>query len=197
MKGSEFSTPYIIQAAQDILAAGHTVNDLVLQSKPGDGKPEPLAKVGEGELGDQAAAHVLSSSAHLPTEVTEELSGITQALSLSIDKLAVTLHGMAVKAADQRVDQIQRSADEQSGKQEAVLADASVLAEEQQARLTLADATVEDLTKQLAEAQSVVQEQNAELCVASDFLDLLLKGVDESGDGYKKAAIEPGTQSLL
>jgi len=196
MKGSEFSTPHIIQVAQDLQAAGHTVNDLVSQLKPGDGKPEPLVEAGEGHLGGQAVARVPSSSTDFPIEVTKELSDITQALSVSIDKLAVTLHGMVVKAADQRVDQIQRSADEQSGKQDAVLADASVLAEEQQARLTLADAAVEDLTKQLADAQSVMQEQNAELSLANDFLDLLLNG-DESGDGYKKAAIEPGIQSLL
>ena len=163
MRPPEISDQDIIQAGQQVLAAGRPVNGFALRSKTGGGKPERLMKVWEEHLSGQTAAPLKPATTELPLEMAEELTAVTKALDERLAALAISLNNKAVQAAERRVHQIQRSADEQSGKDQAALADASVVVDDLQAKLSQAETEAEALQKQLADAQALIEARTGEL----------------------------------
>ena len=170
MRPPEITDQNIIQAGQQVLAEGRTVNGFALRSKTGGGKAERLMKVWETHLSGQTALPASLPTAELPLEMAEELAGVTKALSERLAALAISLNNQAVQAAERRVHQIQRSADEQSGKDQAALADASAVVDELQVKLSQAETDAEALQTQLADAQALVEARTAELAQVSDRL---------------------------
>lgn len=170
MRPAEITDQDIIQAGQQILAAGRPVNGFALRSKTGGGKAERLMKVWETHLSGQTVLPASLPAAELPLEMAEELAVVTKALGERMAALAISLNNQAVQAAERRVHQVQRSADEQSGKDKAELADASLLVDELQAKLSQAETEAEALQQQLADAQALTEARTGELAQAGERL---------------------------
>ena len=170
MRPPEITDQDIIQAGQAVLATGRPVNGFALRSKTGGGKPERLMKVWETHLSGQTVLPPSLPTAELPLEMAEELAGVTKTLGDRLAALAISLNNQAVQAAERRVHQIQRSADEQSLKDKAALADAATVVDELQAKMSNSETKVEALEQQLAEAQALAKARTGELAQVSERL---------------------------
>ena len=170
MRPPEITDQDIIQAGQAILATGRPVNGFALRSKTGGGKPERLMKVWETHLSGQTVLPASLPTAELPLEMAEELAGVTKMLGERLAALAISLNNQAVQAAERRVHQIQRSADEQSVKDKAALADAATVVDELQTKLSNSETKAEALEQQLAEAQALTEARTGELAQVSERL---------------------------
>ena len=95
--------------------------------------------------------------------MAEELAGVTKTLGERLAALAISLNNQAVQTAERRVHQIQRSADEQSVKDKAALADAATVVDELQAKMSNSETKAEALAQQLAEAQALAEARTGEL----------------------------------
>ena len=112
MRPPEITDHDIIQAGQQILAAGRPVNGFALRTLTEGGKPARLMKVWEEHLSGQTALPVSLPNAELPLQMAEELTGVTKALNERLAALVISLNNQAVQAAERRVHQAQRAADE-------------------------------------------------------------------------------------
>ena len=170
MRPPEITDHDIIQAGQQILAAGRPVNGCALRNLTEGGKPERLMKVWETYLSGQAALPTSLPTAELPLQMAEELAVVTKALGERIGALAISLNNQAIQAAERRVHQIQRAADEQSAKDKAALADAATVVDVLQAKLGQAESEAEALQTQLAEAQALSEARTGEVAQAGERL---------------------------
>ena len=170
MRPPEISDQDNIQAGRAVLAAGRTVNGFALRTLTGGGKPERLMKVWEEHLSGQAPLPASLPTAELPLEMAEELAGVIKALNERLAALVISLNNQAVQAAERRVHQVQRSADEQSVKDKAALADAATVVDELQAKLSNSETKAEALEQQLAEAQALTEARTGELAEVSERL---------------------------
>lgn len=163
MRPAEISDQDVIQAGQELIAAGRRVNAYALRTKTGGGNPQRLVKVWEEHLVGHVAAPVAPIISELPLEMAEELAAVTKALGERMAALASSLNQQAVQAAERRVQQLQRLADEQSAQDKAELADASVLVNDLQAKLSQAETDLEANQKTLADAQALLEGQTGEV----------------------------------
>lgn len=170
MRPPEISDQDIIQAGRALLAAGRMINGFALRTLTGGGKPERLIKVWEEHLNAQAPLPASLPTAELPLEMAEELAGVIKALNERLAALVISLNNQAVQAAERRVHQVQRSADEQSVKDKAALADAATVVDELQAKLSNSETKAEALEQQLAEAQALTEARTGELAQVSERL---------------------------
>lgn len=195
MRNPEIPDQDVIQAGQALLAAGRLVNAYALRTKTGGGNPQRLLKVWEEHLNGQAPAPLAPVATELPLEMAEELAAVTKALGERIAALATSLNNKAVQAAERRVHQIQRSADEQSGKDKAELADAAVVVNELQTKLSQAETDHEALQKALADIQALLEVQAGELVQLGD--RLAAKERESQAAGLAHAAQLDGLNKLL
>lgn len=195
MRNPEIPDQDVIQAGQALLAAGRLVNAYALRTKTGGGNPQRLLKVWEEHLNGQAPAPLAPVATELPLEMAEELAAVTKALGERIAALATSLNNKAVQAAERRVHQIQRSADEQSGKDKAELADAAVVVNELQTKLSQAETDHEALQKALANVQALLEVQAGELVQLGD--RLAAKERESQAAGLAHAAQLDGLNKLL
>ena len=170
MRPPEIPDQDIIQAGQAVLATGRPVNGFALRSKTGGGKPERLMKVWETHLSGQTVLPASLPTVELPLQMAEELAVVTKALGERMAALAISLHNQAIQAAERRVHQVQRAADEQSAKDQAALADAAAVVDALQAKLSNTETKTESLEQQLAEAQALTEARTGELAQASERL---------------------------
>ena len=166
MRPPEITDHDIIQAGQQILAAGRPVNGFALRTLTEGGKPARLMKVWEDHLSGQTALPTSLPTAELPLQMAEELAVVTKALGERMAALAISLNNQAIQAAERRVHQVQRAADEQSGKDQAALADAATVVDALQAKLGQAESEAEALQTQLAEAQALSEARTGEVAQA-------------------------------
>ena len=181
MRSPEISDQDIIQAGQELLAAGRLVNGYALRTKTVGGNPQRLFKVWEEHLNGQAASPLTPVATELPLEMAEELAAAVKALGERMAALAISLNNKAVQAAERRVHQIQRSADEQSGKDKAELADAATVVNDLQAKLSQAETEEEAHQKALAEAQALIEVRAGELAQLGDRLATQERESQEAG----------------
>ena len=170
MRPPEITDHDIIQAGQQILAAGRPVNGFALRTLTEGGKPARLMKVWEDYLSGQTALPVSLPNAELPLQMAEELAVVTKALNERLAALVISLNNQAVQAAERRVHQAQRAADEQSAKDQAALADAATVVDALQAKLGNSETNAEALGQQLAEAHALTEARTGELAQASERL---------------------------
>ena len=170
MRPPEITDQEIIQAGQQILAAGRPVNGFALRTVTDGGKPARLMKVWEEHLSGQAPLPASLPTVELPLQMAEELAVVTKALGERMAALAISLNNQAVQAAERRVHQVQRAADEQSGKDQAALADAATVVDALQAKLSNTETKTESLEQQLAEAQALSEAGTGEVAQAGERL---------------------------
>lgn len=162
MRPVEFTLDAIIQAGQDLQAAGRNITGFALRQRVGGGNPTRLKQVWDEHQSSQAAT-VVEPVAELPVEVAEVVASVGKALSERIAALAIELNDKAVKAADRRVHEVVRSAGEQRAQAERELADASQTVDDLEAQLDAGQIRAEGLQAKLAELQGVNQAQAVEL----------------------------------
>ncbi len=185
MRPAEFTPEAIIQAGQDLQAAGRNITGFALRQRVGGGNPSRLKQVWDEHLATQSITEA-APVAELPVEVAEEMATVTKALTERLGLLAIELNDKAVKAAERRVGEVVRAAGEQREQAERELADASQTVDELETKLDDVTAHVEDLEKHLAEALSTSQAQAVELAQLRERLaasDLAAKTANEQHTG--------------
>jgi len=162
MRPAEFSSESIIQAGQNLQAAGRNITGFALRQKIGGGNPSRLKQVWDEHLAGQSSAKD-EPVAELPVEVAEEVATVSKALTERLTALAVELNDKAVKAAERRVHEVMRSAGEQCEQAKRELADAAEMVDDLEAKLYEAKAAAEVLEIKLAEVQEISHAQAVEL----------------------------------
>lgn len=162
MRPVEFAPQAIIQAGQELQAAGRNITGFALRQKVGGGDPSRLRQVWAEHLAGQSVA-AAEPVAELPVEVAEEVAAVTKALTERLATLAVELNDKAVKAAERRVHEVVRSAGEQRAQAERELADAAQTVDDLEAELDKASTHGAALEVKLAEVQTTSQAQAVEL----------------------------------
>jgi colicin import membrane protein len=162
MRPAEFAPESIIEAGQELQAAGRNITGFALRQKVGGGNPSRLKQVWDEHLASQSVTKA-EPVAELPIEVAEEVAAVTKALTERLATLAVELNDKAVKAAERRVHEVVRSAGEQREQAERELADASQTVDDLETKLDQAIAETETLENKLAEVRATSQAQAVEL----------------------------------
>lgn len=162
MRPAEIPHTSIIQAGQDLQAAGRNITGFALRQKVGGGNPARLKQVWDEHLASLSVAQT-EPVAELPVEVAEEVAAVTKALTERLAMLAVELNDKAVKAAERRVNEVVRSAGEMRAQAERELADASEAVDELEIKLDETKAEAAGFERQLADALSNNQMQAVEL----------------------------------
>ena len=162
MRPAEFAPESIIEAGQELQAAGRNITGFALRQKVGGGNPSRLKQVWDEHLASQSVTRT-EPVAELPVEVAEEVATVTKALTERLAALAVELNDKAVKAAERRVHEVVRSAGEQREQAERELADASQTVYDLETKLDEARAQGETLEGKLAEVQTTSLAQAVEL----------------------------------
>lgn len=172
MRPVEFTSKEIIQAGQELRAAGRNVTSFALRQKIGGGNPSRLMQVWDDHLKSQVVAKA-EPIAELPMEVAEEVTAVNKALAERLMEMAVEINNKAVKAAERRVAEVIRSTREYREQAECELADASQTVEDLETKLDEAKATAEGLEHRLGEAQTNHQGQAVELAQVHERLTLI------------------------
>ena len=134
MRPAEFTPEEIIQAGQELQAAGRNITGFALRQKVGGGNPSRLKQVWDEHQAGQTVAHS-EPVAELPVEVADEVAHVSKQLTDRLAALAVELNDKAVKAADRRVAEVVRSAGEQREQAERELADAAQTVDDLETKL--------------------------------------------------------------
>ena len=80
MRPAEFTQEQIIQAGQELQAAGRNITGFALRQKVGGGNPSRLKLLWDEHLSSQSVTKV-EPVAELPVEVAEEVAAVTKALT--------------------------------------------------------------------------------------------------------------------
>jgi colicin import membrane protein len=139
MRPAELPPESIIEAGQELQAAGRNITGFALRQKVGGGNPSRLKQVWDEHLASQSVTKA-EPVAELPDRSCREVAAVTKALTERLATLAVELNDKAVKAAERRVHEVVRSAGEQREQAERELADASQTVDDLEAKLDQATA---------------------------------------------------------
>lgn len=171
MRPAEFTTESIINAGQELHAAGRTVTGFAIRQKIGGGNPARLKQVWEEHVNSQSVTKA-EPVAELPVEVADEVAAVTKALTERLATLAVELNDKAVKTAERRVAEVIRTAGEQREFAERELADAAQTVDDLENQLEEVKTAASGLEKILADQQAVSQAQAIELAKVRERLAL-------------------------
>lgn len=165
MRPVEFPPEAIVAAGKALQAEGRPITSFALRERVGGGNPKRLMQVW--------AEHLLSELgvpaepvAELPVEVARSVETTGKELADRLTRLAIELNDRALKAAEKRVTEIMRGADEQREQAERELADAARSVEAMEAKLDAEAAARQVLDAQLAEANKALanaREESAHL----------------------------------
>ena len=112
MRPVKFNPESIIEAGQELQAAGRNITGFALRQRVGGGNPTRLKQVWDEHINSQTVTKA-EPVAVLPVEVADELAAVTKALNERLANLAVKLNDKAVKGAERRVQEVVRAAGEQ------------------------------------------------------------------------------------
>lgn len=171
MRPPEFTTEAIIQAGQELQAAGRVVTGFALRQKTGGGNPNRLKQTWEEHINSQNTTKT-EPVAELPVEVAEEVANVTRTLTERLAAMAVELNDKAVKAAERRVSEVIRTAGEQREQTERELADAAQTLDDLEAKLDEVKTGSEGLETRLTEMLAASQAQAVELAQVRERLAL-------------------------
>ena len=188
MRPVEFAPGVIIQAGQELRAAGRNITGFALRQKIGGGNPGRLKQVWDDHL-NTAATSKAEPVAELPIEVAAEMEAVTAALSKQLAALAVSLNDKSVKAADRRVHEVIRGAAEQREQAERELADAAQTVDDLETKLDEATAAAAAIQKRLDDAQAAQQAQAIALAQVRERL-ALAERVEAERDAARKEAAD-------
>ncbi len=171
MRPAEFNPESIIEAGQELQAAGRNITGFALRQRVGGGNPTRLKQIWDEHINSQTVTKA-EPVAVLPVEVADELAAVTKALNERLANLAVKLNDKAVKGAERRVQEVVRAAGEQREQAERELADASQTVDDLEGKLDIAAGHAEVLEKRLTDSQANSQAQAVELAQVRERLAL-------------------------
>lgn len=189
MRPAEFTNEQIIEAGQELQAAGRNITGFALRQKVGGGNPSRLKQIWDEHASKEAVTNA-EPVAELPIEVAEQMANVTQALTERLGVLAVELNDKAVKAAERRVAEVIRTAGEQREQAERELADASQTVEDLEAKLDEGKAAADALEKRLSDLQAAHQAQAVELAQVRERLALAEQTAKTAAQGHADALAE-------
>lgn len=183
MRPPEFTTEAIIQAGQELQAAGRVVTGFALRQKTGGGNPNRLKQTWEEHINSQNATKA-EPVAELPVEVAEEVANVTRTLTERLAAMAVELNDKAVKAAERRVAEVIRTAGEQREQTERELADAAQTLDDLEDKLGEVKTGSEELETRLTEMQVASQAQAVELAQVRERLALTEQSAKKAAEEH-------------
>ncbi len=146
MRPATFEPEEIIAAGKALQAEGVVnITGFALRKRVGGGDPSRLRQVWDGYLVGQTSVES-EPLADLPPELADAVKTVTATLTGHVVQLLRELNDRAVRAAECRVDDITRTAEEQKALAERELADAVQTVDDQEQKL---DAATADLRKTL------------------------------------------------
>lgn len=144
MRPVTFVPEEIIAAGKALQAEGVVnITGFALRKRVGGGDPSRLRQVWDGYLAGQTSVEP-EPLADLPPELADAVKTVTATLTGHVVQLLRELNDRAVRAAECRVDDITRTAEEQKAQAERELADAVQTVDDLEQKL---DATTADLRK--------------------------------------------------
>ncbi|EBX8423487.1 hypothetical protein DTH24_20945 [Salmonella enterica subsp. enterica serovar Urbana] len=146
MRPATFEPEEIIAAGKALQAEGVVnITGFALRKRVGGGDPSRLRQVWDGYLAGQTSVEP-EPLADLPPELADAVKTVTATLTGHVVQLLRELNDRAVRAAECRVDDITRTAEEQKALAERELADAVLTVDDLEQKL---DAATTDLRKTL------------------------------------------------
>ena len=146
MRPATFEPEEIIAAGKALQAEGLVnITGFALRKRVGGGDPSRLRQVWDGYLAGQTSVEP-EPLADLPPELADAVKAVTATLTGHVVQLLRELNDRAVRAAECRVDDITRTAEEQKAQAERELADAVQTVDDLEQKL---DAATADLRKTL------------------------------------------------
>ncbi|HHR4325800.1 TPA: DNA-binding protein [Salmonella enterica] len=146
MRPATFEPEEIIAAGKALQAEGvANITGFALRKRVGGGDPSRLRQVWDGYLAGQTSVES-EPLADLPPELADAVKAVTATLTGHVVQLLRELNDRAVRAAECRVDDITRTAEEQKALAERELADAVQTVDDLEQKL---DAATTDLRKTL------------------------------------------------
>lgn len=183
MRPIEFTPEAIIQAGQQLQAAGRAITGFAIRQKIGGGNPARLKQVWEEHINSSVVTKA-EPVAELPVEVAEEVANVTKALTERLAAMAVELNDKAVKTAERRVADVIRAAGEQREQAERELADAALTVDDLESQMDEAKAEAVALGERLSETQAINQEQAVELAQLRERLALTEQAAKSAAEGH-------------
>ncbi len=183
MRPAEFNPESIIEAGQELQAAGRNITGFALRQRVGGGNPTRLKQVWDEHINSQTVTKA-EPVAVLPVEVADELAAVTKALNERLANLAVKLNDKAVKGAERRVHEVVRATGEQREQADRELADASQAVEDLEDKLETAASAAKVLKKRLADSQANSQAQAVELAQLRERLALTEQTAKAAADQH-------------
>lgn len=169
MRPVEVTEADIIQAGNDLLAAGRNCTGFALRKALGGGSAPRLRQVWDDHINSQALSKV-EPVAELPVEVAGELRELTDGLVQRLQNMAVGLNDKAVRAAERRVSDLVKSVGEQREQAERELADAGQAVDELEEQLAVFAQDKELLRVKLDEANAEIQTRAVEVAQLTERL---------------------------
>lgn len=146
MRPATFEPEEIIAAGKALQEEGVVnITGFALRKRVGGGDPSRLRQVWDGYLAGQTSVEP-EPLADLPPELADAVKAVTATLTGHVVQLLRELNDRAVRAAECRVDDITRTAEEQKAQAERELADAVQAVDDLEQKL---DAVTTDLRKTL------------------------------------------------
>lgn len=146
MRPATFEPEEIIAAGKALQAEGVVnITGFALRKRVGGGDPSRLRQVWDGYLAGQTSVEP-EPLADLPPELADAVKAVTATLTGHVVQLLRELNDRVVRAAECRVDDITRTAEEQKTQAERELADAVQTVDDLEQKL---DAVTADLRKTL------------------------------------------------
>ncbi|EFP4586959.1 hypothetical protein HX910_004882 [Salmonella enterica] len=146
MRPATFEPEEIIAAGKALQEEGVVnITGFALRKRVGGGDPSRLRQVWDGYLAGQTSVEP-EPLADLPPELADAVKAVTVTLTGHVVQLLRELNDRAVRAAECRVDDITRTAEEQKAQAERELADAVQAVDDLEQKL---DAVTTDLRKTL------------------------------------------------
>lgn len=146
MRPATFEPEEIIAAGKALQEEGVVnITGFALRKRVGGGDPSRLRQVWDGYLAGQTSVEP-KPLADLPPELADAVKAVTATLTGHVVQLLRELNDRAVRAAECRVDDITRTAEEQKAQAERELADAVQAVDDLEQKL---DAVTTDLRKTL------------------------------------------------
>lgn len=180
MRPAETTPEEIIQAGQQLQAAGREVTGSALRRALGDkGNTVRLKQIWQEHLASQAAA-VVEPAAALPVEVAQKVEEVTRFLVDRLSALAGEMNSTATRVAEGRAAEIRRVANELRDAAERELEDAAQTLDDLEGQLEAAKAESKGMGVRLSEMHAANQAQAVELAQLRERLALTEQAAEKA-----------------
>ena len=151
MRPTEYNIEDVITAGEELLTSGKNISGFALRQCIGSGTPAILKREWEAYLATKNITEAPAAT-NLPSQVAETLARVMTVQAEQLARVVRELNSVAVRSADDRVEELLRIQAEKNKQNEEEVAEVTAAFEELEAKLEDRDAKIEALEKQLASA---------------------------------------------